>query len=209
MKYINYGCGPSAPKEWTNYDVSPTLRIQKTPIIGTLIKSHLNIRFPENVKYGNIIKGLPEKENSCSGAYCSHTLEHLTYVDCIKALKNTYKILKPGGVFRCVLPDLEAYTKQYILDLEKGNVNANSEFMKKSYLGLQNKPLGWKEKLSFSFGNSKHLWMWDHLSLTNLLREVGFIKIRNCKFNDSEDDMFKFVEEEKRFINAVAIEAIK
>jgi hypothetical protein len=30
--YIQYGCGLSAPKEWTNFDVSPTLRIQKLPI---------------------------------------------------------------------------------------------------------------------------------------------------------------------------------
>ena len=35
-KYVQYGCGLSAPNEWINFDVSPTLRIQKIPIIGSL-----------------------------------------------------------------------------------------------------------------------------------------------------------------------------
>ncbi len=81
--YIQYGCGLSAPKEWTNFDVSPTLRIQKLPIIGAILKSSLNTSFPKNVQYGDIINGLPVKENSCDGLYCSHTLEHLSLNDYI------------------------------------------------------------------------------------------------------------------------------
>ena len=41
--YVQYGCGLSAPKEWINFDVSPTLRIQKTPILGSILKSKLNV----------------------------------------------------------------------------------------------------------------------------------------------------------------------
>jgi len=92
--YVQYGCGLSAPKEWKNFDVSPTLRIQKTPIVGNLFKSRLNTVFPENVQYGDIIKGLPVKDDSVDGVYCSHTLEHLSLEDFRKALKNTYRIMK-------------------------------------------------------------------------------------------------------------------
>ena len=94
--YVQYGCGLSAPKEWTNFDVSPTLRIQKTPIIGTVLKRHLNTFFPPNVIYGDIIKGLPIDENSCDGLYCSHTLEHLSLQDLRQALRNSIKIMKKG-----------------------------------------------------------------------------------------------------------------
>ena len=87
--YVQYGCGLSAPKEWTNFDVSPTLRIQKTPLLGTILKSKLNTTFPSNVLYGDIIKGLPIDENSCDGLYCSHTLEHLSLQDFRKALINS------------------------------------------------------------------------------------------------------------------------
>lgn len=98
-KYVQYGCGHSAPKEWVNFDVSPTLRIQKTPIIGLLVKKKLNTTFPSNVLYGDIIKGLPIEDNTCDGLYCSHTLEHLALDEFRIALKNSYRILKKG---RCI-----------------------------------------------------------------------------------------------------------
>ena len=47
-----------------------------------------------------------------------------------------------------------------------------------------------------------------NLCLKNL-KKGGFIEIRNCKFNDSEDLIFKLVENESRFKNAVAIECKK
>lgn len=80
-KYVQYGCGLSAPKEWINFDVSPTLRIQKVPILGTLLKKRLNINFPTNVLHGDIIEGLPIERNSCDGLCCSHLLEHLSFQD--------------------------------------------------------------------------------------------------------------------------------
>ena len=113
-RYVHYGCGLTAPVQWENFDVSPTLRIQKIPLLGRLVRQRLNAQFPENVRYGNIIKGLPVLEDSCDGVYCSHTLEHLSLVDFRKALANTKKILKPGGIFRCVVPDLESAARKYI-----------------------------------------------------------------------------------------------
>ena len=67
----------------------------------------MNTSFPSNVKYGDIIKGLPVEDNSCDGLYCSHTLEHLSLQDFRIALKNSYKILKKGGIFRVILPDIK------------------------------------------------------------------------------------------------------
>ena len=55
-KYVQYGCVLSAPINWLNFDASPTLRIQKIPIIGGLLKNRLNVIFPENVIFGDIIK---------------------------------------------------------------------------------------------------------------------------------------------------------
>lgn len=208
--YVHYGCALSAPKDWINFDISPTLRIQKIPILGKLLKNKLNIIFPENVRYGNIIKGLPIKENSCDGVYCSHTLEHLSLMDFRIALKNTYKILKKGGVFRCVVPDLEYSAREYIKSLDNGNSLASIKFMGEStLLGTLERPKGLKGFLSLFFGNSRHLWMWDYKSLAEELKNAGFIQIRACKFNDSIDPMFKYVEDPGRFENSVAIECWK
>ncbi|MBK7888457.1 MAG: methyltransferase domain-containing protein [Bacteroidetes bacterium] len=207
--YVQYGCGLSAPQEWINFDVSPTLRVQKTPLIGSLLKSQLNTSFPSNVKYGDITKGLPIADNSCDGLYCSHTLEHLSLLDFREALKNSYKILKKGGIFRCIVPDLEHISRQYIKDLDSGDNQASVKFINNTLMGITERQRGVKGLINTFLGNAHHMWMWDTKSLAEELRKAGFTAIRACKFNDSEDAMFKHVENAERFENAVAIECRK
>jgi len=165
-------------------------------------------RFPINVKYGDIVNGLPEKSESCDGIYCSHILEHLSYRDCLKALQNTFKLLKKGGVFRCVLPDLHVNIKKYLEQYETSNEPSNI-FMRSTLLGVENRNKGIIGGIKNALGNSKHLWMWDSKTLIWELEKVGFSSIRPCKIGDSKDDNFKFVEEEGRFYNAIALECIK
>jgi SAM-dependent methyltransferase len=207
--YVQYGCGLSAPDEWINFDVSPTLRLQKIPFIGDFIKKRSAVIFPANVKYGDIVKGLPIADNSCDGIYCSHTLEHLSLEDFRVSLKNTYRVLKTACIFRCVVPDLEVAAKDYIQLLENGDKEASIHFLDSILLGVRNRPKGIKQQAKNIFGNAHHLWMWDIHSLTVELEKAGFKNIRPCKFDDSSDAMFRFVESEGRFWHAAAIECIK
>jgi ubiquinone/menaquinone biosynthesis C-methylase UbiE len=208
-EYVQYGCGLSAPHEWDNYDASPTLRIQKNPLLKLIFKNKLNAVFPGNVKYGDIVKGLPVMENSCKGVYCSHTLEHLSLDDFRLSLKNTLGILQPGGIFRCVLPDLEMATRNYINELDKGNKEASIEYISNILMGLKSRPKGIKRIAESVFGNAHHLWMWDKYSLAAELEKAGFKNIRVCNFNDSEDAMFTHVEDRTRFYSAIALQCYK
>lgn len=207
--YVQYGCGICAPSEWKNFDVSPTLRIQKIPLLGSMLKGLLNTTFPKNVHYGNIIKGLPVTESSCDGVYCSHTLEHLSLEDFRKALANTYRILKPGGTFRCVVPDLEYSARKYIASLDNNEPRASFTFLEQTLLGSLRREYGLKGFILKYFSNRHHLWMWDKQSLALELLNAGFKDIRVCSFNDSTDAMFNLVEDSGRFENAVAIESKK
>jgi predicted SAM-dependent methyltransferase len=206
--YVQYGCGLSAPAEWYNFDASPTLRLQKLPIIGEVFKKKVD--FPKNVRYGDILKSLSAiEEGTCDGIYCSHVLEHLSLNDFNLALKNTYKLLKPGGIFRFVVPDLEFSINQYIKNLKIKPKSAAGEFLSATMLGIKNRPKSLKDFIVSFMGNSQHLWMWDQYALQNELEKAGFIKVRKCRYNDSRDKMFQYVEDESRFINAVAFEAVK
>jgi predicted SAM-dependent methyltransferase len=207
--YVQYGCGLCCPSDWKNFDASPTLRIQKIPILNYFLKKKLNVIFPDNAVYGNIIKGLPIEESSCDGVFCSHTLEHLSLNDFRKSLINTYKILKPGGIFRCVVPDLEIAARNYIDQLDKGDENASMIFLNETLLGTYNRPKGIKDLLTDYLGNSNHMWMWDKYSLKREFKEAGFKEIKDCRYGDCEDSMFKAVEDESRFINAVATQCKK
>lgn len=89
--FVQYGCAWSAPESWRNFDASPTLRFERIPVVGKLYTKNES-RFPENVEYGDITKGLPVNDTSCDAVYCSHVLEHLSLSDCRVALKNTHAI---------------------------------------------------------------------------------------------------------------------
>ena len=207
--YVQYGCGASSPKGWSNYDASPTLRIQKLPILGFLLRSCLNVKFPSKVQYGDIVKGIRLEDGSCNGIYCSHILEHLSLEDFRIALKNTYKMLKKDGIFRCVIPDLEYSVREYIKSLESGDSTASIIFIQSTKLGRISRPRRVMELITTFMGNSPHLWMWDRSSLLYELKRAGFEKIRYCNFNDCEDMMFNLVEDSSRFEHAVAIECRK
>jgi predicted SAM-dependent methyltransferase len=206
-RYVQYGCGFTAPTEWINYDASPTLRFERLPVLGKLYTRNKQ-RFPENVKYGDVVKGLPEKPETADGVYCSHILEHLAYEDFLTALKNTWLILKPGGIFRGVVPDLKSAVLNYIEEYDRADNPAN-ELMRNTMLGTEVRAKSVSSIMKNLYGNSKHLWMWDYKSLAFELKKVGFINIRQCKYGDSEDSFFNLVEEKERFFEAAAFECQK
>lgn len=201
--YIQYGCGLSSPPGWLNFDVSVTLRLQRLPLIGSFFRREPTI-FPEGVRFGDIVAGLPLPDGVADGVYASHVLEHLSYDDFWVALRNTSRLLKPGGVFRLVVPDLETRARNYLKQIDDGIDNANSWFMETSNLGTRRRERGAVGFVRSIFGNSAHLWMWDEKSMRAALEKSGFIKVRRCRFNDSVDDNFKLVEERDRFHDALA-----
>ena len=204
-RYVQYGCGASAPDGWLNFDASPTLRLQRLPLIGNFVR-HDKISFPKAVRFGDIRDGLPVADQSCAGAYASHVLEHLALADFEKALHETFRILRPGGVFRLIVPDLAFYCSRYLAELDSGDEDACSRFMRTTHLGKERRSRGivasWLESLT----NSKHMWMWDKVGLCAALKRHGFTDIRSASFGDSADLAFAAVEDPGRFANACAIE---
>jgi hypothetical protein len=203
--YVQFGCGLTAPDSWTNFDASPTLRLQRLPLIGGLL-TRGGPRFPKNVCYGDITKGLPVAPASCQAIYSSHVLEHLSLEDLRSALRHTYEHLKPGGVFRFVLPDLELLAREY---LASSSEQPSVQFMESSLLGYSTRPRGLRGFLREWLGNSRHLWMWDFASLSAELRRVGFTSIRRAVMGDADDLRFSAVEEAGRWEKCLGIECRK
>ena len=211
-KYLQFGCGLSNPSEFINVDASPTLYLQRLKIGAFLFKRILKPKFPSNVIYGDIVMGLKGIElASLDGVYSSHVLEHLSLEDCKKAINNSFLLLKKGGIFRCVLPNLENQIDIYKEELKtEDDELAAINFNTFSGLGTLSRPKGFKGFIKEYFGASKHLWMWDYPSLSKVIKDAGFMEIREGKFNDSIDPMFNVVEDQERFKwNALVIEAIK
>lgn len=211
MINVQFGCGLSAPSGWRNFDSSPTLRLQKVPIVGSVLARKLQgFNFPHNVEYGDIIRGLPIEPNSCDNLYCSHVLEHLSYEDFNTALNHAHNYLKDGGTFRIVMPDLNKLISSYIDNFDSGSTDAAVIFNRNSGMATEKtKSTSIKGLVKSYLGNSAHLWLWDYPSTIDALKKAGFTNIRTCEYNDSAVEAFTEVEDESRFHNAVCLEVIK
>src|ERR1700733_2280155 len=99
---LHVGCGRIAPAAWLNVDASPRILLTSIPALGRLVPKP----FPTNVRYGSIVRGLSLPACSCNAVFCCHMLEHLTYRDCLQALRNIHLLLAPNGILRVIVPDL-------------------------------------------------------------------------------------------------------
>ncbi len=216
--YVQFGAGFSPGQGWLNFDVSFTLRIESFPVFGNILSSRFSgnaKRFPRAVKYGDICRGLPIADGSVRGVYASHVLEHLSLDNFRVALRNTFKMLQPGGVFRLIVPDLAARAKRYIEQFESKAPDAAMIFMRTTRLGAEESPKALLRRLRKIIGGSEHKWMWDEYAIGAELERAGFAKIRRCEFGDSPDKMFSKVEDVGRFYDQIdhirecAMEALK
>jgi predicted SAM-dependent methyltransferase len=205
---LQYGAGMDAPADWLNFDASPVILYERIPLIGRLYSKNRQ-RFPKNVRYGDIVRGLKLRHSSVDIVYSSHVIEHLAREDAEKAIKETFRVLKPDGLFRLVVPDLESRVRHYIAHLENGETDANDNFMRKMNVGQERRQRGLQGVLWAMLSNSRHQWMWDEPSLRNLLERHGFVEVRRAIFGDSKDPRFHSVERETRFVDAIALEAVK
>jgi hypothetical protein len=205
LRGVHYGCGWSAPLQWKNFDASPTLRFERLPMVGSFYTKNKK-RFPKNIEYGDIVKGLPVSPDSVHVVYCSHILEHLALSDFRTAIQNTFDMLQPEGTFRFVLPDLEHMMDQYRRD---GSPDAAINFMQNTILGIETRPRGLRAFLTSWLGNFRHLWMWDYKAIARELQQVGFVDIRRASYGDSAEPLFDEVEDEGRWTGCLGVECKK
>ena len=207
MLKVNFGCGLDAEPGWLNFDSSPVLRLQRIPIFGQIIAKTVKPAYPKNVCFGDILTGLPLKTSSVDYVYCSHVLEHLSFYDAAKALQEVYRILKPDGVFRGVLPDLEFYISNYT---SSKSPDRAYKFMKSTLLGKPTSSHSLRGRCSQIFSAPNHLWMWDYQSLNAILLDSGFASIRRAYYNDSSySHIYNFVEMKDRWDDCLGFECKK
>ena len=199
--YVQYGCGLSAPESWINFDSSPRLLFERMPGMSTCTGKIGKRLFPLNVRFGDIVRGLPLSDESADAVYASHVLEHLPRAVIPVALSNTLRILKSRGVFRVIVPDLAWRVERYLRDRQAGQDSAADRLMTSCLIGDSTRPIGLMGHLRAAFGNSGHSWMYDREQMTSLLLQAGFTDVRPCIIGDSGDSMFSLVEHPDRFFD--------
>ena len=207
QEYIQFGCGLCAPPTWRNFDAGPAFWLEKNlPFLKQALVRKGFPDYPPNIEYGDVISGLPVAEKSAQAVYCSHVLEHLALNEFRVTLSRVFSYLKPGGVFRLVVPDLEHYAKLY---LASDRADAAITFMREAHLGEPQKDRGLGDKAKSLFGRSQHLTMWDFKGMAAELEQVGFVRIRRAACKDAEDSRFLDVEDPGRWDNCLGVECFR
>lgn len=206
--YIQFGCGLCAPPGWRNFDAGPIFWLQKHfPFLNPIFRRRNHPIYPVKLmEYSNVITGLPVRPQSAKGVYCSHVLEHLTLDEFRITLRNVFKYLESGGIFRIVVPDLEYMVKKYIASNEP---EAASRFLEESILGEKKAKHHFSSLPKLLFGRSRHLWMWDYKAIEWELKQAGFVNIHRAYYNDSSDPRFKEVEDFGRWENCLGVECVR
>jgi SAM-dependent methyltransferase len=209
--YVQYGSGEVAPVEWLNFDASFRLRMERLPGIRLGMRLVVGLLYAPNIRVGDIVCGLPLPDAAATGIYCSHVLEHIPRDDLPAALRNTLRLLRPGGRFRLIVPDLEWRVARYAAASARRAPSAADDLMRACLLGQFSRNRTIVDAAKGWLGKSRHLWMYDFAALQSLLDAAGFRDIRRCDIGDCDDPMFALVEDVSRFYEGaereLAIEA--
>lgn len=158
-------------------------------------------------------KRFPFEDNLFSYVYSEHMIEHLTYSQGTRMLKECHRILKPNGRIRISTPDLSFLLGLYGEDRSE----------------LQERYIEWAMKThvkdapycdaTFVINNFVRDWghkfIYDEPSLCFALAKAEFSEIVRCEFSASEDVELQGLENEARMpqgfleLESLILEAIK
>ena len=173
MIKLNLGSGKHPFEGWDNLDLVDHPGVIKT----------------------DLSKPLAYANDSVDFAYSEHFLEHLTRAQGLAFLKEIKRVLKPGGIFRIVVPDLKLLCQKYL----KGD-----------FSGI---PGCWEPKtpaqmINEGFREWGHQFMYDDLELLLVTSEAGFTMAKLNEYRQSDHPELQNIEL-RPFNGELILEVIK
>lgn len=165
---IHLGCGPRVLAGWINTDS--------------------NDQRPE-ILYANLLRRLPFPDDFAQYVFSEHVHEHLSYKEGSRLLHDVYRVLRPSGVLRLAVPDLDFFIRLYT-DKEK-----HSAFIRKYHRSFEQEgPPGANSIINSVFMEHGHRYIYDFRELKDQLEIAGFRNVRKMEPGKSDHDDLKNLE---------------
>ena len=217
---LHLGCGLMTPPTWLNVDGSFNARLAKYPLLhkaARLVAGKKDgPKFSKNIYGHDLRKPLPWAEGSFKAVYASHLLEHMYRSDAEFVLRECFRVLRPGGVVRIVVPDLAPLIRGYMtgefpkwLDAH-GNMTERADRLILGLLMRVPQPArtnAVKKVYDNMYDFHSHKWMYDAASLTAMLRRAGFSDVTNPGVFESRIAEIREVEQESRVVDGAGVVA--
>jgi predicted SAM-dependent methyltransferase len=193
---LNIGCGTSGIEGWVNIDNSPSILLARLPLGKRIFRTP---DWPHGVRRADVRKRIPFPDAAVSCIYSSHTFEHFTYDESLAVARECFRVLKPGGILRIVVPDLAILVKDYLSD--PANSMASHRFISRLLLTSSVRDI--------VHAGAHHKQMFDARSLVHMLQEAGFAAPAVSSFGSSGIADIARIELESRRSESLYVEAAK
>jgi predicted SAM-dependent methyltransferase len=177
VRRLNWGCGDYPAAGWINSD------IKATP----------GVHIARDIRFG-----LPLETGSIEYAVSIHALPEITYQDQVPTLRELRRVLRPGGVLRLALPDLDKGIAAYLR--EDGDYFLVPDSDARSIGAKLVTQMLW-------YGWSKTLFTFDFLA--ELLQEAGFAEIHRSSYRQTASRFPEIVAHDSRERESFFAEAVK
>lgn len=203
---LNLGCGNRTSPAMVNIDFSIYLRVRQNKVAAEVAKRVLRgtrreqfVSLDDNIVVHDLRLGIPAEDASVDAVYHSHVLEHIDR-DVVGAfLREVHRVLKPRGVHRIVVPDLERAVRRYVASLEEGKKSQPAatrhditvagileQMVRREAFGTSQQPRAQRWVESRLLGDARkrgetHQWMWDEVNLSVALTDAGFHSIERME----------------------------
>jgi len=174
---LNWGCGSHTAPGWINSD------IKDAPGIDLVC---------------DIRDALPLEDESIDCAVSIHALPELPYPELVPALRELWRVLKPGGTLRLSLPDLRRGIRAY----QAGD----DEYFKVDPDEVRSRGGRFIVHMLW-YGYSRTLFTYDFIE--ELLGKAGFVDIGERSFQVTESAFPEIVELDNREDESLFVEATK
>jgi predicted SAM-dependent methyltransferase len=177
IKRLNWGCGSWTPEGWINSD------IKDDPGVNLV---------------ADISKGLPLDTNSIDYAVSIHSLPEIPYPDLVPTLAELRRVLKPGGVLRVALPDLDLGIAAYQRGEKKYFLIPDEEV----------KSVGAKFIVQMLWYGYTRL-LFTHDFIIEMLEKAGFSRVERCAHKVTRSLWPEITDLDNREEESLFVEAFK
>ena len=177
IKRLNWGCGSRGEPGWINSDTKTGPGIDITR---------------------DIREGLPIENESLDYVVSIHALPMIPYPDLIPVLQELRRVLKPEGVLRLGLPDLDKGIRAYQRNERDYFLVPDDDV--RSMGGKLIVQLLW-------YGHSRTLFTSDFVE--ELLLRAGFSRVNSCAYRETKTQHAGIVELDNREQESLFVEAIR
>lgn len=209
-RILNLGCGTRTSPRTENIDWSIYQRLRRNPIVRALATHILTgvrleqfMRMDDNLIVHDLRTGIPAEDQSVDAVYHSHVLEHIDRDGVASFFAEVRRVLRPGGVHRVVVPDLERYARAYLRSLEDGLGDPVArgdhdkvvstmilQMVRREAFGTSQQRPVQRRLENLVLGDARkrgetHMWMWDRVNLAVALEEAGFAQARVVDYRTS------------------------